>query len=161
MIIMDKNTKGKCKFCNKDFTRAGIRRHLSSCKSRKDELKSNDGNEKTGYYELFITDKYLKDYWMLIEIDESLKLKDLDQFIRDIWVECCGHLSSFIINGQAYDILPPDDYIRGPAPKDMDIKLKKVLNPGDKFEYEYDFGSTTELLISVKGYREGYRQKTN
>lgn len=27
-------------------------------------------------------------------------LDDLDQFIRDIWVECCGHLSAFYIEGK-------------------------------------------------------------
>lgn len=155
---MSKNTKGKCRFCNKEFSRVSIIRHLSSCKARKNELESNHG-KKTGYYELFITDKYLKDYWLVIEIDETLKLKDLDQFIRDIWVECCGHLSSFTINGQSYDVSPSEDYFWGPPPKNMNIQLKKILNVGQKFEYMYDFGSATELVLSVKGYREGYSQK--
>jgi len=38
---------------------------------------------------------------------------------------------------------------------DMSVRLGKVLSPGMTFQHEYDFGSTTELELSVKGEREG------
>lgn len=38
--------------------------------------------------------KYSKKYWLIIEVSENVTLKELDNFIRDIWVECCGHLSA-------------------------------------------------------------------
>ena len=31
---------------------------------------------------------------------------DLDQFLRDIWLECCGHLSSFPVQGMNVDAYP-------------------------------------------------------
>jgi hypothetical protein len=46
-----------------------------------------------------------------------------------------------------------------PRERDMDIALSEVLKVGDKFKYEYDFGSTTELRLRVMGEREGYRRK--
>ncbi len=31
-------------------------------------------------------------------------LADLDDFLRGIWLECCGHLSSFDIEGVTYTV---------------------------------------------------------
>ena len=46
-----------------------------------------------------------------------------------------------------------------PRERDMDVALSEVLKVGDKFKYEYDFGSTTELRLRVAGEREGYLRK--
>ena len=43
--------------------------------------------------------------------------------------------------------------------KGMNCKLKNVLEEEMTFEYEYDFGSTTALTISVFDYRVGNREK--
>ena len=37
----------------------------------------------------------------------------------------------------------------------MNVKVQNVFQVGDKIEYEYDFGSTTWLVIDVKAYRTG------
>lgn len=37
----------------------------------------------------------------------------------------------------------------------MDYKLKDTIELGQKFEYEYDYGSTTELTLKVDRYRVG------
>ena len=50
--------------------------------------------------------------------------------MREIWVECCGHLSQFSIGGPTR-------------------KLKDVLAQRRKFSYEYDFGTTTDLSLEV------------
>lgn len=108
---------------------------------------------------MLITAKYRKEYWLVIEIEDTAKLKDLDGFIRDMWVECCGHLSSFNIGGRLYDSMPSKGGLWGPPSQSMVIQLKKVLSVGMQFSYEYDFGSTTELIITVKGHREGKKKK--
>jgi len=41
-------------------------------------------------------------YWMHLEVPTTITLADLDGFLRDIWLECCGHLSSFSIDGISY-----------------------------------------------------------
>ena len=40
----------------------------------------------------------------------------------------------------------------------MDVELGQVLQPGLKYTYEYDFGSTTELALKVVAEREGKLQ---
>lgn len=154
---MAKQIKGKCRCCSKEFARAGMLRHLNSCKERKEAIDQETG-KPTGYFELLIASKYMKEYWLMIEIEDTAKLSDLDQFIRDIWVECCGHLSSFNIGGQLYDSMPSSNSFWGPPAKSMHIQLKKVMEVGAQINYEYDFGSTTELLIKVLNHREGKRK---
>lgn len=156
---MGTQIKGKCRCCSKEFTKTGIIKHLNSCKERIDAEAKIKTGKTTEYFELLITAKYQKEYWLVIEIEETAKLKDLDQFIRDIWVECCGHLSSFYIDGVLYDSQPSNGDFWGPPSKSMVIQLKKVLSVGMQISYEYDFGSTTELLITVKGHRTGKKKK--
>ena len=69
--------------CSKEFTRTGIIKHLDSCKERIEAEKDIKTNKTTGYFELLITAKYQKEYWIVIEIEDTDKLEDLDQFIRD------------------------------------------------------------------------------
>lgn len=117
-----------------------------------------DGKE-CGYFELAVCDKYNRDYWLFIEVKETATLKDIDQFLRDIWLECCGHLSAFDINGISYEIAPVNDLYWGKVAKSMSCKLSSVLRKGMTFGYEYDFGSTTELMITVVNYRIGTVRK--
>lgn len=70
---MEKQVKGKCKYCGREYTRGYIIRHLSSCKKRKDRLERETGNRKRVYYELLIYGKYDRDYWLVIEIKESVE----------------------------------------------------------------------------------------
>lgn len=154
---MAKQTKGYCKYCAKEYTRTGIVKHLVSCKERK--VKLEDLKEEVSYYELVLYGKYNKDYWLVIQINENATLQDLDQFIRNIWVECCGHLSAFEICGQRYEAFPQEDCFWGEPAKSMDCKLKDKLEQGMKIEYEYDYGSTTEIVITVQDYYGAPAQK--
>ncbi len=159
--MSDKIT-GKCKYCGKEYTRPYIMRHLASCKKRAAALEKEQNDTPCGYYELFIYGKYENAYWMVIEIKEDDTLRDLDQFLRDIWLECCGHLSSFFINGVLYDSMLGDDmffYGSEPNRSMKDYQLKEVLKTEMKILYQYDFGSTTELVIEVRNYRKGFKQK--
>ena len=39
--------------------------------------------------------------------------------------------------------------------RSLDVSLEKVLKVGQKFSYEYDFGSSTDLTLKVLSEREG------
>lgn len=95
---------------------------------------------------LLVGSPYLPEYWLHLEVDEGRTLKDLDQFLRDIWLECCGHLSAFTIGDRIYDSHPEGGWR---SSKSMWVKLGEVLKEGMKFGYEYDFGFTTELELKV------------
>lgn len=157
--IMAKQTRGLCKYCGKEYTRSGMLRHLTTCKKRQLRLEAEKGKTRCGYFQLLLCGRYNKDYWLIIEISENATLKELDQFIRDIWVECCGHLSSFEIDGETYDVMPSNDIFWGAPSKSMNHKLKDVLYVGDNITYEYDFGSTTDLIVNVHSYRIGGRKR--
>ena len=74
-----------------------------------------------------------------------------------IWLECCGHLSHFVL-GEVYYSSHPD---LDPNPfwqreeYDLNITIEKVIHLNKKVRYEYDFGSTTELSVKVVAEREG------
>ncbi len=156
---MAKRIKGKCKYCGKEYTMSYMGKHLSSCKERQDRLMAETGNRRCGYFELAIYPKYNRDYWLFIEVRENATLKDIDSFLRDIWLECCGHLSAFDICGTRYEVMPAEDFFWGEPAKSMNYKLKTVLEKGMTIDYEYDFGSTTELMITVVNYRIGFFKK--
>ena len=141
---------GKCVYCGRAYTLAGIGRHLISCNRRREELSKGKtrkafiirvkGRGVTGYT-----------YWMVVEANPKLKLSDLDAFLRKQWVECCGHLSQFTINGEYY----VDERAREPGEKSMEGRLERVLEEGTEFIYEYDFGTTTVLELKVLKVDEG------
>jgi len=79
--------------------------------------------------------------------------------LRDIWLECCGHLSSFNIAGERYESHPQATSGWGIKDKGMTSKLTDVIAPGMVFEHEYDYGSTTTLTISVLEHRKGPAKK--
>lgn len=156
---MATQTKGFCKYCGKAYTKSGMLRHLASCKERKIRLDEENGKQDCGYFQIVISGKYTNVYWLIIEVSENTTLKELDKFIRDIWVECCGHLSAFDVNGARYEICPNTDRFWGTPAKSMNYRLKDVIKAGDVMDYEYDFGSTTELLVKVYDYRVGKSRK--
>lgn len=136
---MENQTKGKCKYCGKEYTRAYMLRHLDSCKKRKERIAAETGTKKCGYFELVISGKYEKEYWLVIEIGENVTLKDLDSFLRDIWVECCGHLSTFNIYGVSYTVEPAVSSMWGQTDKSMNYKLKSVLEKGMSIGYRNSY----------------------
>ena len=133
-------------------------RHLAACKKRKDKLENEKGKRKCGYFQIVIMARHSKAYWLIVEVSENVTLKELDEFIRDIWVECCEHLSAYEINGISYERYPDEDYLWGTPARNMNYRLRDVVKVGDSMSYEYDFGSTTELILNVHSYREGIRK---
>ena len=138
MSISQKN-KGKCYICKKEFTKAGIKKHLSNC--------NNLGSGKTKYFLLKVEDFYDKNYWLYLQAKTNITLDELDDFLRDIWLECCGHLSCFIIDNVIYDKVIDEDFYDNEEMSNF--KLKEVIWQGSSFIHEYDFGSTTKLKITV------------
>jgi hypothetical protein len=131
--------KGKCYYCNKELTERTIKRHMKSCNVMKNSIeeKMPPKGRKRKQFIIAIKPNGTSEYCIYLSIDGSLGLVHIDQFIKDVWVECCGHLSRFIIQRESYQ----DD--------DMNTKISDVLSISEKFEYEYDFGSTTYLSLEV------------
>jgi hypothetical protein len=155
-------SEGVCRFCLQSFSGAGMSKHLATCKTKKekDAPEASAAKGKSAVYHLKITGySYFHDgpYWLHIEMNDTAKLYDLEQFLRGIWLECCGHLSEFTIDGVRYSDSPADDFFEFEdfESESMDAPLKKLFGPDVEFEYVYDFGSSTELSGQVMAIRPG------
>jgi len=153
--------EGKCVFCGTAFGKAEMERHLRTCPARKALSEKNQRKNrgwKEGIFTLLVEGSYLPIYWMYLDVAADSTLKDLDSFLRDIWLECCGHLSAFTIDKKQYlSQLSKDPLwsIFGRREEfDMNIEIEKVLRPRLKFFHEYDFGTTTELVLKVVMFRK-------
>jgi hypothetical protein len=250
-------SRGICSFCKGEFEKAKMTQHLKYCKQRAAELtaeaESASESQKIKLFHIVVEGHYNPQYWMHLEMPASDALEDLDDFLRAIWLECCGHLSEFTIGGTSYSSEPEDYFSFGEAEKveeeeieeeeeeeefnvdelletfppeylnmlpkkflselkkfesidelvtylketlnsipkrgvphsqeewneyraryfqsqileallemvedrSLEVPLEKVLKIGQKFSYEYDFGSSTDLTLKVLSEREGVVQ---
>lgn len=150
-------SKGMCSFCHRELSKASMTRHLQSCEQRiamQSEIGSRQQAKKSKAFHLVVEGYRLPMYWMHLQVAGGITLATLDRFLRDTWLECCGHLSVFRIDGLNYYVdADQDAYWWDMRRKNMQVKLEEVLSPGQTCSYEYDFGSTTELLVKViSGY---------
>jgi predicted RNA-binding Zn-ribbon protein involved in translation (DUF1610 family) len=146
-------TNGICSLCKGEYGKTAMKNHLVKC------LQKHPGRKPSGFpvpiptrlFTILVKGSFLHEYWMYIEVAANSILRDLDTFLRDTWVECCGHLSAFSIHGMRF-MVDPEEYF--PDDKGMNYLLEKILMPGMEFSYEYDFGSTTYLDLKVVSERE-------
>jgi hypothetical protein len=147
---MAKQPKGTCALCGYEGTKAALSKHLATCTLAHDDPKLKA--EKV--FQIRIQAEGTNMYWLDLEFKQKASLLELDRFLRDTWLECCGHLSMFIIQGQHYMIPSPME--NDPGDKSMDVQASKVLSAGLTFNHEYDFGTSTYLTLQVISEREGY-----
>ena len=138
---MAATTLGNCYICGAELGKAAMKNHV---------LKSH-GSDASGEdcCLLMVEGAYDKDYWLIIDVPRSKNLSTVDIFLRKIWLECCGHLSAFRSpKRSAYGEIAAS---------------KKLYNfiKGDKILHEYDFGTTTESLITIIGNTKRKPQKEN
>ncbi len=134
-----------CGVCGKGMTSRGIKRHLGSCLDKNIDKIVDQTKQKPGVYHLRVEPGYGgSTYWLHLAVDQNINLEKLDDFLRNIWLECCGHMSAFF-SGRAFvsDELP------------LSMKIGQVLEPGQSLPYVYDFGSETNLVITALSSHPG------
>lgn len=147
-------TSGKCELCGKSFRKSGMARHLQSCIARRGTTGERGRADKSIH--LFVEDDYRPEYWMHLAVPATAELLDLDQYFREMWLECCLHLSSFFIGRAEYkwQIFEMDDFFAAFTDREigsMEVDLELVAPPRTKFSYWYDYGTTTELRLRTLG----------
>ena len=93
-------------------------------------------------YHLRVQDAWGGDFWLELEMRGAATLKDLDHYLRVIWLECCGHMSRFSIGGwKGAEIAKSEN-------------IEEVFKPGITLTHIYDFGTSSETLIRYVKARE-------
>ena len=171
--------RGQCFLCGRIMTKGGLTRHL------KKHLAERTG--ETDLVWIRVTDQTpwavlpSSAFWLDLEVRADLPLEDLDEFLRAIWVECCGHLSHFVVH-QGKRRISFERYMEdswgvgspsstdpwkatdtdtgrwGPLWDDYPMAgrtVGEIADHGDAFEYEYDYGTTTMLRLRVMHRYQG------
>jgi hypothetical protein len=143
---------GTCSLCSGTFNKSVMTKHLASCRQKETPKtpSGKGGGQKTKILHLVVEGRYQPEYWLHIEAKANATLGDVDDFLRETWLECCGHMSAFRIEGQTYSIAPMAEV----DDEGMDYTLGELVRPKMKFQHEYDFGTTTHLALKVVSERE-------
>ena len=123
----------------------GTRKHLSACPQRRAAIEQAERKKTKSELlpHLRVQDTWRSEFWLDLEMRGSSTLKDLDHYLRCIWLECCGHLSRFSVGGRRGDEIP------------QSRKISEVFTPGLELTHIYDFGTSSETLIRALETREG------
>lgn len=127
---------GICSLCGHSAAKPQMSRHLVACVPRHDTR-----GPKERLLQLRVEAGGDPAYWLYLEARSNATLEQLDALLREVWLECCGHMSAFRL---------------GRTDLEMGSRIGATFrSKGAAFEYEYDFGSTTELKGRVVAVREG------
>ncbi|HEU4557750.1 MAG TPA: hypothetical protein VFS20_07865 [Longimicrobium sp.] len=140
-------SKGACAYCGHETTRGHMARHLAACPARRKAAAiagSGLGTPAT-FVHLQARDSISGEYWLHLEVDGTATLKQIDKYLRAIWLECCGHLSKFTAGGWRGDEVA------------MTRKAASVFVPGAELEHIYDFGTESVTYLKTVDAREGKR----
>ena len=129
-------TSGTCVLCGHQAGNVRMGEHVASCAGAHDSRSA-----PTPVIGLRVWATNDPRYWIYLEMRAESKLRLLDAFLRQLWLECCGHMSAFVI---------------GEREVAMSVAAGAVLGTdGATFHYEYDFGDTTDLDGKVSMKRRG------
>jgi len=136
---------GTCAYCGKVITKRSVSKHLVKCSKWQETLVAAETSSQPveTLWHLRVQDAYDKDFWLVLEMRGQTPLAKLDDYLRAIWLECCGHLSEFTIGGW------------GGIRVGKSRKANSTFGPGLVLRHLYDFGTTSETDIKVVGFREG------
>lgn len=142
---------GTCYLCDSILPQRSVTKHLQKCIAEQKVIE-NIGQKPE---DIFLIKLFSgKEFWIYIEMKAKANFAVLDQFLRDVWCECCGHLSMFTIGGNRYEA--DDEEMIGES---LPV-AQRVLTLGTEFFYEYDFGTTTRIDGKVVSIRNGLVPKS-
>ena len=147
-----KQSSGQCMYCEQIMSKGGMSKHLSTwvpgsggCAKRMTLLakthSSHTGDERLHHLRVQADGQPM--FWLDLEMRGAATLTDLDHYLRAIWLECCGHMSQFSFGGWGGEEIV------------MSRTINAVLQPDATLTHIYDFGTSSETLITSVGIRKG------
>lgn len=138
-------SRGTCTYCGREMSKGVMIKHLAICPQHQEAIAKAEQklSKEEKLYHLRVQDAGYGNFWLDLEMRGSATLKDLDSYLRAIWLECCGHLSQFSVGGWSGKEIA------------QKRKISEVFEPGVELTHIYDFGTSSETLIKLAGVREG------
>jgi hypothetical protein len=120
-------------------------RHLAKCPQRQERMAgaAQTTRKPETLYHLRAQDAWDGAFWLDLEVRGSATLKDIDAYLRAIWLECCGHLSQFSVGGW------------GGREIGKQRRVDAVFQGDVELTHIYDFGTSSETRIKAVGQRNG------
>jgi hypothetical protein len=140
-----KATKGKCAFCRQEIAKVSATKHGSACAPWQAAIAVAESSKRKSetLCHLRVQAQGQPQFWLNLEMRGTSTLKDLDHYLREIWLECCGHMSQFSYGGW-----------RGPEIAKSSTIVKALENQAE-LTHIYDFGTQSVSLIKMVGERKG------
>ncbi len=138
---------GKCFFCGRSVSRQGMNRHLAACKARKTAIAEESG-AKERLFHILVDAPYATEYWLHIEIPARATLRDLDRFLRAIWVECCHHMSQFIVGNTYYLSTRGQELINEEEEDEEEALVVEEIGPEDQ---QVLWDSLLDIFMGMEG----------
>ncbi len=137
--------EGKCYFCQEIMTRRKLFNHLGKCVKRKEAIEKAEKSNRSSQtlFHLRAKHPYANDFWLDLEVKGSASLFDIDEYLKDIWLECCGHMSEFSRGNFFRDEI------------EMDKTVETTFKKEKAIYHSYDFGTTSETIVELIGTRQG------
>jgi hypothetical protein len=102
-------------------------------------------------------------YFIRFECLATTHLTAIDAYFRRVWLDCCGHMSTFAVgdgddDDVVYDSSREGDWENewsGTVGHSLHHAIGDALLPGAECTYEFDMGSTTYMKLRVLSARNG------
>lgn len=157
------NSEGHCHVCGASLRADEVSSHAATCFMDAVQRRYivRDVDERYARSQplmVWVRSEELRHCMMLI-VQPTTSLRQLDQFLRDLWLECCGHMSHFEIGGTQYSNCVPgpgdpptfDTDLAEPDEQHMVHTVEETIAMGQKFRHEFDYGDTTCLNLELVG----------
>ena len=126
---------GVCQLFAKHTSKAAMLTHLARCAPQHDRT----GGIPCELFYLRVEGKGAPMFWLDVEVKGTSPIRRLDDLLRRVWLECCGHLSAFETEGFRYSVVVDHEFGVDPNERSMSTKVSQVLtSPGQRLSYEYD-----------------------
>ena len=157
------NSEGHCHICGGSLRADEVRSHAATCfmdaVQRRYRVRDVDQRyARSQPLMVWVRSEELR-HWVMLIVQPTTSLRQLDQFLCDLWLECCGHMSHFEIGNIQYSACVPgpgdppmfDTDLAEPDEQHMIHTVEETIVMGQKFRHEFDYGDTTCLDLELVG----------
>jgi len=123
---MEQETKseGRCLYCDELLSQSEIGRHLAKHLNLMEKEVNGKSHSNYCHIEVEAGEMFLH---LLVKGDAPMKT--IDGFLRDIWLECCGHLSGFGHKNFKIKMKPTPPDFSMPNPLVMNLLNTRWMKP--------------------------------